>query len=106
MIKMSFQTNLNFSIEALEQVDVSCLRIDAEDGGLVATDDGVLDGGVVARVGVDGAHFADGLRHVAVDRVVFRDVDVVDALGEHRHVVVLVDQVHEDGGVRAQPLAR
>jgi hypothetical protein len=34
--------------------------------------------------------------------VIFGDVDVINPLGEHWDVVVLVDQVHEDSGVRAQ----
>ncbi len=94
--------HLNFSIKALQQVDVSGLRIDAEYGSLVAADDGVLYGGVVACVGVDGRHFADRFGKVAVDGVIFGDVDVINPLGEHWDVVVLVDQVHEDSGVRAQ----
>ena len=80
--------------------------MDVEDGGFVAADDGVLDGRVVAGVCIDSRHLTDGLRHVAVYRMIFRYVDVIDPLGEHRHVVVFVDQVHDHCGVRTQPLAR
>jgi hypothetical protein len=37
--------------------------------------------------------------------VVLGDVYVVDALREGGHVVVLVDQVHDHGRVRAQPFS-
>jgi hypothetical protein len=89
----------------LLQVNVASFRVDVEHGSLVATDDRVLDGGVVSRVGVDGRHFSDRFRQVGVDGMVFGNVDVVDAFREGGDIVVLVDQVHDDGCIRAQSLA-